>query len=46
VAIGNAPGLESLGQDLPLADRADLTEAELKGCPATVLAPVRRKSQE
>jgi hypothetical protein len=34
-------GLDSLGRDLPLAERSDLTEAELNGCPATVLTPVR-----
>ena len=46
VQIEEAPGLASLGADLPLADLADLTEAELKACPATVLTPVRRRSQE
>jgi hypothetical protein len=46
VEISAAPGLASLGSDLPLADRNDLTEAELKGCPATVLTPIRRRSQE
>jgi hypothetical protein len=46
VEIKDAPGLTSLGSDLPLADRHDLTEAELKGCPATILTPVRRRQQE
>jgi hypothetical protein len=46
VRIEDSPGLASLGPDLPLPDLADLTEAELKACPATVLTPVRRRSQE
>lgn len=40
------PGLSTLGPDLPLADLAELTQAEMKSCPATVLAPVRRRPQE
>jgi hypothetical protein len=46
VEIANAKELDSLGRDLPLDNRTDLTETELKGCPATVLAPVRRRPQE
>jgi hypothetical protein len=37
---------DSLGRDVPTAERSDLTEAELNGCPATVLTPVRRRPQE
>lgn len=46
VELSPAPTLASLGADLPIADRSDLTEAELKACPATVLTPVRRRSPE
>jgi hypothetical protein len=46
VEMPHAAGLESLGRDLPLPERSDLTETELKGCPATVLTPLRRRPQE
>ena len=46
VEMPNPAGLESLGNDLPLAERSDLTETERNGCPATVLTPVRRRPQE
>lgn len=38
-----APTLKSLGSDMPRADSEDLTPAELKGCPASVLSPIHRK---
>jgi hypothetical protein len=46
VEFATPPALESLGRDLPLAERSDLTEAELNGCPATVLRPVRQLPRE
>ena len=46
VEVANPAGLESLGSDLPLPERSDLTETERNDCPATVLTPVRRRPQE
>ena len=43
VAITEAPSLASLSSDLPHAQSSELTSAELKSCPASVLSPVRRK---
>lgn len=46
VQIEPAPELATLGNDLPVVDLVDLTQAEMKACPATVLSPVRRRFQE
>lgn len=46
VKMASPAALESLGRELPLPERTDLTEAELTGCPATVLTPVRQRPQE
>ncbi len=43
VTIHEAPPQSSLGTDLPHAQSTELTSAELKACPASVLSPIRRK---
>ncbi|MFM9846595.1 MAG: hypothetical protein ACKVP3_05485 [Hyphomicrobiaceae bacterium] len=43
VAITEAPSLASLNPDLPRAQSSELTSAELKACPVSVLSPIRRK---
>jgi hypothetical protein len=46
VHIEEAPGLASLGADLPIADAAGITPEEARACPATVMTPVRHKPRE
>ena len=41
--LGEAAPLSSIGSDLPRPDSDELTPAEIKGCPASVLSPVHRK---
>jgi hypothetical protein len=43
VTIHEAPPQSTLGADLPHAQSTELTSAELKACPASVLSPIRRK---
>lgn len=43
VAIAETPSLASLNPDLPRARSSELTSAELKACPASVLSPIGRK---
>jgi hypothetical protein len=43
VALIETPSVASLGSDVPHADSSELTSAELKACPASVLSPIRRK---
>jgi hypothetical protein len=43
VTVHEAPPQSSLGTDLPHAQSTELTSAELKACPASVLSPIRRK---
>jgi hypothetical protein len=43
VALIETPSVASLGPDVPHADSTELTNAELKACPASVLSPIRRK---
>lgn len=41
--LGEAPPLSSLGGDVPKPDSDELTPAEIKGCPTSILTPIHRK---
>lgn len=41
--LGTAATMKSLGADVPRPDSEELTPAELRGCPASVLTPIHRK---
>jgi hypothetical protein len=43
VSIGEAQPLAFVGPDVPLADSSDLTPAERKVCPGSVLSPIPRR---
>jgi hypothetical protein len=43
VAVAETPSLASLNPDLPQPHSSELTSAELKSCPASVLSPIGRK---